>query len=231
LLGPWHQVLAHAFVETGEASPDWQTHVQTMHDLIWSVAAKRNTEDRLSLVVMLPDLLKHLREGMNSIQIDPKEREIVFSKLVTCHAAAVKAGLQYQQVIQSSHPLTPHDKPDSAVLPATALASEAEIYDLSASSDPTEAEDDYTACVRNLKKGVWLAFLNEDGSQRLARLSWISSMRGIYLFTNNQGLEALTIALPRLASRLRLGEAHIMAATPLTERAVEKLISNLQPAQ
>jgi hypothetical protein len=85
--------------------------------------------------------------------------------------------------------------------------------------------------VRNLKKGVWLAFLNEDGSQRLARLSWISSMRGIYLFTNNEGLEALTIALPRLASRLRLGEAHLMADTPLTERAVEKLISNLQPAQ
>lgn len=231
LLGPWHQVLQHAFVETGEASPEWQTHVQTMHDLIWSVAAKRNTEDRLSLVVMLPDLLKHLREGMNSIQIDPREREIVFSKLVTCHAAAVKAGLQYQQEIQNSHPLTTLNVPSSIVLPAKSTTSEAESYDLSAVTDPTEVEDEYTECVRNLKKGIWLTFLNEDGTQRLARLSWISSMRGIYLFTNNQGLEALTIALPRLASRLRLGEAHIMAATPLTERAVENLISNLQPTK
>ena len=76
-----------------------------------------------------------------------------------------------------------------------------------------------------------MSFLNEDGSERLARLSWISSLRGIYLFTNNQGLEALTIALPRLASRLRLGEAHILESTPLTERAVENLISNLQPDQ
>lgn len=231
LLGPWHQVLQHAFVETGEASPEWQTHVQTMHDLIWSVAAKRNTEDRLSLVVMLPDLLKHLREGMNSIQIDPREREIVFSKLVTCHAAAVKAGLQYQQEVQNSHPLTTLNVPSSIVLPAKSTTSEAESYDLSAVTDPTEVEDEYTECVRNLKKGIWLTFLNEDGTQRLARLSWISSMRGIYLFTNNQGLEALTIALPRLASRLRLGEAHIMAATPLTERAVENLISNLQPTK
>jgi hypothetical protein len=231
LLGPWHQVLQHAFVETGEASPEWQTHVQTMHDLIWSVAAKRNTEDRLSLVVMLPDLLKHLREGMNSIQIDPREREIVFSKLVTCHAAAVKAGLQYQQEIQNSHPLTTLNVPSSIVLPAKSTTSEAESYDLSAVTDPTEVEDEYTECVRNLKKGIWLTFLNEDGTQRLARLSWISSMRGIYLFTNNQGLEALTIALPRLASRLRLGEAHIMAATPLTERAVENVISNLQPTK
>ncbi len=231
LAGPWHQVLTHAFVETGEASPAWQVHLQTMHDLIWSVAAKRNTEDRLSLVVMLPDLLKHLREGMNSIQIDPREREIVFSKLVTCHADAVKAGLQYQQVVQNSPSLSAHDTADSVVEIANYTQTENESYDLSAVSDPDEPEDEHTACARNLKKGVWMSFLNEDGSERLARLSWISSLRGIYLFTNNQGLEALTIALPRLASRLRLGEAHILESSPLTERAVENLISNLQPGQ
>ena len=226
--GPWQQVLNHAFAEQGEQSQAWKTSLQTMQDLVWSVKPKRNTEDRLSLVVMLPDLLKHLREGMNSIQIDPKEREVVFSRLVTCHAAAVKAGLQLQQELQSG------ELPDSinaGIVTTTETNASppvtAERFELDAVDDDL-IEDEYTDLARSLKKGDWLEFHNDDASMRLARLSWVSSMRGIYLFTNNEGMDALTIALPRLAARLRDNEARIVEAAPLTERAVEKLILNLQ---
>ena len=183
---------------------------------------------------MLPDLLKHLREGMNSIQIDPKEREAVFSRLVTCHAAAVKAGLQLQQELQSGdlHAPALAESPSAAITaaietskPLTVVA--AERFELGAADDDL-IEDEYTDLARSLKKGDWLEFHNDDASLRLARLSWVSSMRGIYLFTNNEGMDALTIALPRLAARLRDNAARIVEAAPLTERAVEKLILNLQ---
>lgn len=231
--GHWQQVLSHAFAEQGEQSQAWKSSLQTMHDLVWSVKPKRNTEDRLSLVVMLPDLLKHLREGMNSVQIDPKEREVVFSRLVTCHAAAVKAGLQLQQELQSGELLAPAlaDSPSAGIVAtietnASPLAT-AERFELGAADDYM-IEDEYTNLARSLKKGDWLEFHNDDASMRLARLSWVSSMRGIYLFTNNEGMDALTIALPRLAARLRDNEARMVEAAPLTERAVEKLILNLQ---
>ncbi len=230
--GPWQQVLSHAFTDQGEQSQAWQTNLKTMQDLVWSVTPKRNTEDRLSLVVMLPDLLKHLREGMNSIQIDPKEREIVFSRLVTCHASAVKAGLQLQQELHAGELHVPavavSDDANIAAASATNAPPPvaAERFDLDAADDLIE--DEYTDLARSLKKGDWLEFYNDDDSMRMARLSWVSSMRGIYLFTNNEGMDALTIALSRLAARLRNKEAHIVQAAPLTERAVEKLIHKLQ---
>ncbi|BBP03149.1 hypothetical protein TPL01_05740 [Sulfuriferula plumbiphila] len=231
--GPWQQVLSHAFAEQGAHSQAWKTSLQTMQDLVWSVKPKRNTEDRLSLVIMLPDLLKHLREGMNSAQIDPTEREVVFSRLVTCHAAAVKAGLQLQQELQSGdlHASAMADSPAAGRAAPTetggaSLPVSAERFELDAADDD-RTEDEYTNLAHSLKKGDWLEFHNDDG-MRLARLSWVSSMRGIYLFTNNEGMDALTIALPRLAARLRDKEARIVEAAPLTERAVEKLILNLQ---
>jgi hypothetical protein len=232
LNGPWKAVLSHAFTDQGEQSQVWQSSLKTMQDLVWSVTPKRNTEDRLSLVVMLPDLLKHLREGMNSIQIDPKEREIVFSRLVTCHASAVKAGLQLQQELQSGDLSTPEftenhtpEIVESAEI-NTPQPAATERFELDAADDMIE--DEYTDLARSLKKGDWLEFYHDDTDMRLARLSWVSSMRGIYLFTNNEGMDALTIALPRLAARLRNNEARLIEASPLTERAVEKLIHRLQ---
>lgn len=233
--GPWHQVLMHIFTAQGEQSQAWNNGLKTMQDLVWSVKPKRNTEDRLSLVIMLPELLKQLREGMNSVQIDPKEREIAFSRLVTCHAAAVKAGLQLQQELQTGDPhavaMADSTGAENAATTTETSAPQPgvgdERFELEAADDDL-IEDAYTDLARSLKKGDWLEFHNDDGSERLARLSWVSSMRGIYLFTNNEGMDALTIALPRLAARLRDSEAHIVEAVPLTERAVEKLISNLQ---
>lgn len=234
LNGPWKEVLNHAFTDQGEQSQLWQSSLKTMQDLVWSVTPKRNTEDRLSLVVMLPDLLKHLREGMNSVQIDPKEREIVFSRLVTCHAAAVKAGLQLQQELQSgdlpTHEISGENNgPETTIANVEINASQSaapERFELDAADDMIE--DEYSDLARSLKKGDWLEFVHDDTDMRLARLSWVSSMRGIYLFTNNEGMDALTIALPRLAARLRNNEARVIEASPLTERAVEKLIHRLQ---
>lgn len=236
LHGLWQQVLIHAYTEHGEQSPAWQINLQTMRDLVWSVTPKRNTEDRLSLVVMLPDLLKHLREGMNSVQIDPKQRETVFSRLVTCHAAAVKAGLEQQGLHPNQQPVPAlaGDRATDNTASVTPVATSAdpraiatEQFELDAADDDLP-EDEYTDLARSLQRGDWLEFSNDDGSLRLARLSWISSMRGIYLFTNNEGMDALTVALPRLAARLRNNKARLVEALPLTERAVEKLILNLQ---
>lgn len=236
LLGLWQQVLIHTFIEQGEQSPAWKTHLQTMRDLVWSVTPKRNTEDRLSLVVMLPDLLKHLREGMNSVQVDPKQRENVFSQLVTCHAAAVKAGLEQQGMhpSQQSGSVIASNMPAQNIPSTTSLEVGRDPYGITNGLleldrlDDELSEDEYTELARSLQKGDWLEFDNDDGSARLARLSWISSMRGIYLFTNNEGMDAITVALPRLAARLRNHKARLVEVLPLTERAVEKLILDLQ---
>lgn len=229
----WQQVLQHIYTQEGEQNPAWQSGLKTMRDLLWSVTPKLNTEDRLTLVSMLPELLKQLRDGMNLVQVEPARREAIFSGLVACHAVAVKAGLQAKVPPGSDTDMrvaiTQQPSMEMPALPAIESIDEiTEHFDFPA--DPADAleEDEYTEQARALKKGMWLEFMNADGSNRTARLSWVSSLRGIYLFTNNQGLDAITTTLPRLAARLRAGEARIIKTSSLTERAVERLIGKLQ---
>ena len=228
----WQRVLLHVYIHEGEHSPVWQTVLKTMRDLLWSVTPKLNTEDRLGLVSMLPDLLKQLRDGMNLIQLDSAQREVIFSGLVSCHAVAVKAGLHSSARLQG----VDTDAYPSVLAPASAQAEPVidtidevtEHFDFA--SDPGESQDDdeFTEQARALKKGMWLEFADAGGGSHPARLSWVSSLRGVYLFTNNQGLNAITIALPRLAARLRSGDARVIKTTSLTERAVDRLIGKLQ---
>ncbi|MHB1676054.1 MAG: DUF1631 domain-containing protein [Sulfuriferula sp.] len=228
----WQRVLLHVYIQESEQSPVWQGVLKTMRDLLWSVTPKLNTEDRLGLVSMLPELLKQLRDGMNLIQVDVSQREVIFSGLVSCHAVAVKAGLQSSARLQGAeaaayssalqHAATKDERAIDTIDEVT------EHFDFAV--DPVESldEDEYTEQARALKKGMWLEFTNADGESHPARLSWVSSLRGVYLFTNNQGLNAITIALPRLAARLRGGEARVIKTTSLTERAVDRLIGKLQ---
>ncbi len=231
VMSTWQKVLLHVYLHEGEQSSAWQTGLKTMSDLLWSVTPKLTTEDRLGLVSMLPDLLKQLRDGMNLIQLDSARREVIFSGLVSCHAVAVKAGLQSSAKLQGADA----EAYSSALAgsaqtepPIETIDEVTEHFDFA--NDPAESmdEDEFTEQARALKKGMWLEFADAGGGSHPARLSWVSSLRGVYLFTNNQGLNAITIALPRLAARLRSGEARIIKTTSLTERAVDRLIGKLQ---
>ena len=234
----WQQVLMHVYMQENELGTAWQSALETMRNLIWSVAPKLNNEDRLKLVAILPALLNELRDGMSFLEIDSVRRDAIFSGLVACHAIAVKAGLQAHAVVVNEAEMNkaieaaqfdvPEILPEVAALDIVVESLDDNLGESSLASTEMDDDDEYTEKARCLKKGEWLAFDNADGSTRNARLSWVSGLRGIYLFTNNQGLNAMTIALPRLAARLRAGEARVIKANSLTERAVERLIEKLQ---
>lgn len=234
----WQQVLMHVYMQEVELGTAWQSALETMRNLIWSVAPKLNNEDRLKLVAMLPTLLNQLRDGMGFLEIDTARRDAIFSGLVACHAIAVKAGLQVQaapvndaemsKAIEAAQFDVPDVLPEVVALDNAVESLDDSLGESSLSATEMDEDDEYTEQARCLKKGEWLAFDNADGSARNARLSWVSGLRGMYLFTNNQGLDAMTIALPRLAARLRAGEARVIKANSLTERAVERLIGKLQ---
>ncbi len=56
------------------------------------------------------------------------------------------------------------------------------------------------------------------------RLAWVSAFRGVYLFTNRQGENALTLAATSLAERLRKGTARVLSQDRLTDRAVARIL-------
>ena len=59
--------------------------------------------------------------------------------------------------------------------------------------------------------------------------SWVSELGGVYLFTNRQGENALTLAATSLAERLRKGTARVLSQDRLTDRAVAQLLQQATP--
>jgi hypothetical protein len=92
LLGHWEARLAQVHVEKGEGSPDWDSTVTTMNELIWSLSPKTDKEERRKLIDLLPRLLKRLDAGIHALGLGGTARDAFFSDLVKCHAVAVKAG-------------------------------------------------------------------------------------------------------------------------------------------
>lgn len=94
LVGCWEPALAAVHAQSGEGSESWGKAIETMDELIWSVAPKREPDDRKRLVAMLPGLLKRLQDGMALAGVADATRDQFFTKLVRCHADAIKMGLQ-----------------------------------------------------------------------------------------------------------------------------------------
>lgn len=103
LYGPWKELLTLIYSQSGEGGEAWKGAVQTMADLIWSVAPKATAEERRLLVQRLPNLLKRLSDGLKAIEQPQREQDRFFAALVKCHAEAVKNGM---------HGIAPGTAPD-----------------------------------------------------------------------------------------------------------------------
>ena len=222
----WRLVLAEIFIRVGDADPEWAESLRLMDELIWSVEPKASAAERDRLVVLLPDLLKRLRAGLARVELEDAW-DGFFSDLIQLHMAALRKDAA----------------PDSPVATRSSIAAEAEPsspigLDKPSAPEPAPApkpaaphpDDHYTGLVQALEVGAWVEFQSLRGSRNTLRLSWVSDLKRVYLFTNRQGENAMTLAATSLADHLRKGTARLLSQNPLTERAVAQVIERVMPA-
>jgi len=214
----WAQLLARDYIGEGEQGAHFNSHVETMRELIWSVQPKADMDARLMLVRILPGLLKRLREGTAEIGLSQTLSDRFFATLVILHANAVRPNAQPVPLPD----ITPEEieelTPAPAVPETVATATEAEPV-------APEVEDEFTQRARALNKGDWVEFHYDDGTFRWARLGWVSSIRNTYLFSDQDGMNSFSIGLHRLADKLRRGEAVLVERKSITESAFGKLMN------
>jgi hypothetical protein len=209
----WAQLLAQDYTREGEQGAHFNSHVETMRELIWSVQPKTDMDARLMLVRILPGLLKRLREGTAEIELSAKQADRFFASLVILHANAVRPNAQPVPLPD----ITPEAIEGAVAQPeAPAVASE---------SAASEIEDDFTRRARALNKGDWVEFHYDDGTFRWARLGWVSGVKSTYLFSDQDGMNSFSIGLHRLADKLRRGEAVLVERKSITESAFGKLVN------
>jgi len=248
LLDHWQQVLKEFCSRHGETHHSYTSAVATMDDLVWSVTLKANSDERRKLVDTLPTLLRSLHVGLDLIGLPQEQRNQFFDVLVALHSAAVKAGLQAHgedglPVSEASvdAPAEPTEPPMSDMYP---INPEGELFVTRITQDDmqieevalvgatlTNTDDDiFHIRVEQLRRGDWVEFRQEEGSATRTRLAWVSPQRTIYLFTNPQSPRALSISPEALAHQFRNGMADLVIDEPLFDRAVNGVLSSLQPA-
>lgn len=214
----WAQLLTMDYVDAGEQGAHFNSHVETMRELVWSVQPKADMDARLMLVRILPGLLKRLREGTAEIALPQKLSDRFFATLVILHANAVRPNAQPVPLPD----ITPEEiealTPAPVADPVAARVSEAE-------PAVPEVEDEFSLRARALNKGDWVEFHYDDGTFRWARLGWVSSIRNTYLFSDQDGMNSFSIGLHRLADKLRRGEAVLVERKSITESAFGKLMN------
>lgn len=212
----WRTVLMETFVRAGESSADWIEAIRLMDELIWSVEPKFGATERDRLLVLLPDLLKRLRLGLEGVDLEGAWDDF-FSELIRLHMAA----LQKETPAASHTPAAPRPAaPNTENTPVTSAPV----------LDTTPLADRHLRLVQALEPGAWIEFQSFRGTRNTLRLGWVSEFKRVYLFTNRQGENAMTLAATSLAEHLRKGSARLLSQNPLTERAVAQVLEQVTPA-
>ena len=209
----WRSVLIGIFLETGEEGEQWRAVLADMDNLLWSVQPKRSTEDRKDLVMRLPAMLARLRARLAEVEWEPAAQEQFMTELVECHARAVTATVA---------PLAATATPLPLIGPLVAGQA-----DPGAISADTLTQDQYHELAESMARGMWVEFTEDSGVLVFAKLSWVSPLRGKYLFTHRNGLKAFSLTREELAQRFREDSARPVESEPLLDRAFSDVLSRL----
>lgn len=248
LVSYWQNLLLVTLVKEGEDSIAWKRSLTAMDNLVWSLQTKATVLERDRLVKLLPSLLRVLRDGMELISMREADFQSFLEQLANCHAGIVnavprsgKAANDADEVpMMAADPLaySGDDEPvveDKAIMTATIhqliVSGDLQVEETAIVDDETpldEVEDEHLVQARELRQGAWVEFNQDDGNTVRAKLTWVSPVTGVYLFTNRQGLKAADKTLQGLAAELRRGTARILDDAPLFERAVSSVIEGLR---
>ncbi|CAI8954099.1 DUF1631 domain-containing protein [Pseudomonas chlororaphis] len=221
----WSKVLLLTCLKHGEHSSEWREGLQTMEQLIWSVQCHTDPDAAMQLLALVPDLLKALRDGLNSAAFDPFATSEFFSQLEALHL----------QVFEGFGESAGQHRPGVADEQPAMVAVEEHIVLPSAEEGPLEAaplalapNDPGLLRVEQLRLGAWVEFLEDEDNSVRCKLAAIVQPGDKYIFVNRTGMKVLERTRVGLALEFQRGAVRQLDDTLLFDRALESVIGNLQ---
>ncbi|WP_049628903.1 DUF1631 domain-containing protein [Cellvibrio sp. pealriver] len=86
----WANVMFITSLKQGVDSDEWRNASATAQQLVWSVVAPMDKDNRQRLLKLVPELLQKLRTGLESISFSPFETTNLFKQLETVHLARLR---------------------------------------------------------------------------------------------------------------------------------------------
>lgn len=247
----WSKVLMLTCLKHGVDSEEWQAALQTMDDLVWSVAPHEDPEARLRLLELVPGLLKALREGMVSAAFDPFSTSEFFSQLEALHVQAFqrfKRATSEPEVAPNESESTTDVTQAGIELPLLELPAAEEVEDAPAMVEVVEEivllapgqthpqepdvvlpdDDEALLQVDSLRVGSWVEFQEDEEHKLRCKLAAIIKPTGKYVFVNRTGMKVLEKSRNALAVEFRRNTIRLLDDALLFDRALESVIGNLR---
>jgi hypothetical protein len=86
----WANVMFITSLKQGVESDEWRNCSATAQQLVWSVTAAMDKDNRQGLLKLVPELLQKLRTGLESISFSPFETTNLFKQLEGVHLARLR---------------------------------------------------------------------------------------------------------------------------------------------
>lgn len=212
----WVPVLTLAYSIKDEKPRAVESALKTMDDLIWSVKPKITMEERKELIAKLPSMLSMLNKWLNLVKLDDAERLQFFAELAECHASIVRAPIE----------MSPQRRLEIAMEVAKQAAERRLQKKTEQESAPAPVVDDFSNHVENLERGMWLEFIQENAPAKKVKLSWVSPLRSLFIFSNRDRKESFSLSAEDLAQALREDRAHVIQLGGLVDRAINEALED-----
>ena len=135
----WANVMFITCLKNGTESEEWQSKISTAQQLVWSLCAPMDKDNRQRLLKLVPVLLQQLRQGLESISYNPFDATHLFKQLEGLHLARLRG-----EAVPVAVP-TPK-APEASAPKAQAPAAQAQVAKTAAPTKPaTVASPDKVA--------------------------------------------------------------------------------------
>ncbi len=208
----WREVMARAWMDEATRDQNFGQATKTMEQLIWSIQPKTSADERRELVAILPDMVRHLNVGLDTIEWNGKPRATFTRKLITTHTLAIRL----------TQP-APLDTGSAALEDREGQVAMQQLDERRAARQ-FSAQDNFDAQAQSFKQGMWFDVSIEQGTHIRCRLSWVSPMRTRLLFTNRDGFDAFVRSEREVSAMLRNGRIRVLDNEAIVGRALDKIM-------
>jgi hypothetical protein len=195
----WTTVMTFAYSIEEDKPGAVGNATRAMDELIWSVKPKPTQEQRKALIGKLPRLLSTLNKWLDAIKWQDAERLQFFARLAECHASIVRAPIE----------LSPERQLELAVEAAQRDALRRVELE-QAAAEQEAARRQTISPVDGLERGMYFEFRTPDGARKV-KLSWVSPLRTLFIFSGAGRREAFSLSAEKLAELLHAGSARVLA--------------------
>ena len=224
LRGWWRQVLEAAWLAAGEEGNAWRDARSVVPELLSSVQAKPDADERKRMAMQIPGLLQKIRAGLDSIGVSAEERAPFLDACLAMQTAVLrgKAFTAETLAAEALHAEALSEPVDASAAEAGTLEMEGLTLKLVRPKIPSIAVvEDFDD---DIAIGDWLEFQWPDAGRCHGRVCWISPTLGNPLLANQDWDYAVSVGRGWLERQLVGGKAKLGDGGSFFDRAAERAL-------